>query len=142
VTSAVFENAVRYRDTYDPTKGEPIAWLLGIARRSLAQAFADRAEEPRELDRASASTEFENETIERLTLDSALATLGERDQELIALRYGADLRARQIADVVGLTTNAVEVALHRALTKLRAALEAQEGEPEAVPVLDRNEGPV
>ena len=39
----------------------------------------------------------------------------ERDRELIALRYGADLTARQIADLLDLRTNAVGVALHRAL---------------------------
>ena len=49
--------------------------------------------------------------------------LGERDRELIALRYGADLTARQIGELVGLQTNAVEVALHRALQTLRGLLE-------------------
>jgi DNA-directed RNA polymerase specialized sigma24 family protein len=33
VTSEVFERALRYRDSYDRSKGEPVAWLLGIARR-------------------------------------------------------------------------------------------------------------
>jgi len=36
-----------------------------------------------------------------------------RDRELIALRYGADLSARQIAELLELKMNAVEVALHR-----------------------------
>ena len=47
-----------------------------------------------------------------------MTTLGERDRELIALRYGADLTARQIGELLGLQTNAVEVALHRALQTL------------------------
>ena len=49
--------------------------------------------------------------------------LGERDRELIGLRYGADLTARQIGELLGLQTNAVEVALHRALQQLRQLLE-------------------
>ena len=31
VTSIAIERALRYRSSYDPRKGEPIAWLLGIA---------------------------------------------------------------------------------------------------------------
>ena len=50
----------------------------------------------------------------------------ERDRELIALRYGADLTARQIAELLGAKTNAIEVALHRALGRLRGAYEADE----------------
>ena len=35
VTSDVFERALRYRHSFDPKKGEPIAWLLGIAHRCI-----------------------------------------------------------------------------------------------------------
>lgn len=38
--------------------------------------------------------------------------------------FGGDLTAAQIAEVLELKTNAVEVALHRALARLRHALEA------------------
>ena len=34
ITSAVFERAVRYRKSYDTSKGSPIAWIVGIARRA------------------------------------------------------------------------------------------------------------
>ena len=53
---------------------------------------------------------------------AALARIDERDRELVALRYGADLTARQIGEVLELSTNAVEVALHRALGRLRRLL--------------------
>ena len=36
-TSEVFARALRYRSKYDGSKGTPIAWLLGIARRVLAE---------------------------------------------------------------------------------------------------------
>jgi len=62
--------------------------------------------------------------------------LGQRDRELIALRYGADLRARQIAPLLDLKTNAVEVALHRALARLRAVLEAEIRPEDRPAVLD------
>jgi DNA-directed RNA polymerase specialized sigma24 family protein len=74
---------------------------------------------------AAAPGDLEEEALRRLTLAAALARLGERDRELISLRYGADLSARQIAEVVGARTNAVEVSLHRALTRLRGHLEEE-----------------
>jgi DNA-directed RNA polymerase specialized sigma24 family protein len=46
----------------------------------------------------------------------------------VALRYGADLTARQIAELLGLRTNTVEVALHRALTRLRLTLVPTSGD--------------
>ena len=35
LTSETFERALRYQKSYDATKGEPIAWLIGIARRCI-----------------------------------------------------------------------------------------------------------
>jgi len=124
VTSEVFERAIRGRDTYDPSRGTPVAWVLGIARRALADAMAARpAPDPGAPDVAAA--DMEEDVIRRLTLSAAIATLDERDQELIALRYGADLTARRIAEMLDMRTNAVEVALHRALGRLREVLSAE-----------------
>ncbi len=38
------------------------------------------------------------------------------------MRYGADMKAAQIAEVLETSTNGVEVALHRALRRLRDVL--------------------
>jgi len=124
VTSDVFERAVRYKDSYDREKGEPIAWLMGIARRCISESLAQQ-HNPTPPSLEPDSEEIDEPTIRRLTVRGAVASLDERDQELIALRYGADLTARQIADVLGQTTNAVEVALHRALARLRPELEGE-----------------
>jgi DNA-directed RNA polymerase specialized sigma24 family protein len=43
----------------------------------------------------------------------------------LALRYGADLSAREIGRILGLKTNAVEVALHRTLTRVRSDLQEE-----------------
>jgi RNA polymerase sigma factor (sigma-70 family) len=125
ITSDAIERAFRGRHTYDPSKGAPISWLLGIARRCLSDALAARSllvTEP--LERPN-SIDLEDQSIRRLTLSAAIATLDEREQELIALRYGADLTARRIAEIYGMRTNAVEVALHRALVRLRERLGAE-----------------
>lgn len=126
VTSEVFERALRGRQTYDRSRGAPIAWLLGIARRCIADARLARVTIEANPPEVSDAIDLEARTVERLSLSAAIAFLDERDQDLLALRYGADLTARRIAEVLGMRTNAVEVALHRALTRLRDLLEDEE----------------
>lgn len=123
VTSEVFERALRYRNTYDGSKGKPVTWLLGIASRCASAALAARAEGWAPIEDAPESASFEDDSVRRLMLSAALAQLSDRDQELIALRFGADLTAAQIAHIQDAKTNAVEVALHRALDRLRSILE-------------------
>lgn len=125
VTSEVFERALRYRESYDASRGEPLPWLLGIARRCVedarhrppAAAIADTPE-------GVSPEDLEGDALERLTVAAAMELLDERAQDLVALRYGADLSARQIGALLGLKTNAVEVALHRTLQRLRTELDA------------------
>jgi RNA polymerase sigma factor (sigma-70 family) len=129
VTSDVFERALRYRASYDKSLGRPLPWLLGIARRCVDDAVARRppVTDSQAADQASGE-DVEGEAVQRLAVASALNTLDDRAQDLIALRYGADLSARQIGEILGMKTNAVEVALHRALARLRAQAEDTEGE--------------
>jgi RNA polymerase sigma-70 factor (ECF subfamily) len=122
VTNETFVRALRYRDTFDVSKGEPISWLIGIARRCVDESLSHARPGPDPPDREAAG-DLEADVVQRLTLRAAVSRLSERDRELIALRYGADLSARQIAQRVELSTNAVEVALHRARSRLREELE-------------------
>jgi RNA polymerase sigma-70 factor (ECF subfamily) len=135
VTSDVFERALRYRRSYDESRGVPEQWLIGIARRCVDDALANRlpfAEPPD----TPAPGDLEEDALRRLGLANAFRSLGERDRELLSLRYGADLSAPQIAEILEQSTNAVEVALHRALERLRRQLErdsAEEPPQEPVP---------
>ena len=123
VTSETFARALRYRSSFDPKKGDQVAWLLGIARRCIHDSRVARAGEVELFNDVPAPGELEAESVERLDLRRAVLTLDLRDRELIALRYGSDLTARQIAELQGAKTNAIEVALHRALARLRTHLE-------------------
>ena len=128
ITSETFERALRYRGSFDPRKGDAVGWLLGIARNCLY----DRQLRPREqalVQEQPAAGDLEAEVIERLTLNQALAALSVNDRELLALRYGADLRAREIAHLLDQRTNAVEVALSRARARLAAELEKSSRPP-------------
>jgi RNA polymerase sigma-70 factor, ECF subfamily len=129
VTSDVFERALRYRSSYDPARGEPAAWLVGIARRCVDDAVSKRKLEIAEPPDESSTEDVEAEALQRLTVAAALASLDERGRDLVALRYGADLSARQIAELLGVKTNAIEVALHRTLARLKPELESPRQRP-------------
>ncbi len=130
-TSQTFERALRYRKSYDRARGEPVSWLLGIARNVMAEGFSAPRPEAVELPDIEAPGNLEQEAVGRLSLADALAQLDERERELIALRYGADLTARRIGELLGMKTNAAEVALHRALARLRTRLEGLPSEDDS-----------
>jgi RNA polymerase sigma factor (sigma-70 family) len=130
VTGETFARALRYRDSYDPSKGAAVDWLIGIARRCIGDMLAARRPESDPPDLV-ASGDLEEDTVNRVALWEAVGRLPERDRELIALRYGADLSARQIARQLEMTTNAVEVALHRALGRLRPYVDEPPGRARA-----------
>ena len=126
VTSETFERAIRYRKSYDRRKGEPAAWLLGIARRCIEDALATRGTAAQyEAPDLPGRGDLAEETVERLAVAGAIRSLDERDRELIALRYGADLTARQIADLLGARINTIEVALTRARQRLAEELTSE-----------------
>jgi RNA polymerase sigma factor (sigma-70 family) len=127
-TSDAFERALRYRKSYDPRKGSPAAWLIGIARRSVDDLLAARLHPTDDVPETAAP---ERDAALKLDVARALNRLDERDRELVALRYGADLTAKQIGELLELRTNAVEVALHRALARLRHEL-VRESPPSSV----------
>ena len=124
VTSETFERALRYRESYDQRRGPPAAWLVGIARRCIDDSFRRNAHEllvSEPLDVAGGRDEAADSAL-RLDLLAAVERIADRDRELVALRFGADLRAREIAEFLDLRTNAVEVALHRMLERLSLLL--------------------
>lgn len=130
IASETFERALRYRDSYDAHRGEPVAWLLGIARRCVY----DRSLRPRhsaEHADAGAAADPADTVLLRLELSEALSGLSGPDRELLALRYGADLSTREIARLLDMRRNAVDVALSRARARLRNLLQPQPHEPPA-----------
>jgi RNA polymerase sigma-70 factor, ECF subfamily len=124
VTSEVFERALKYRASYDSSRGEPVSWLLGIARHCLSDR-AVRGRSDASLDEwdGVSPQDVEAEAVQHATLAAVMEGLDERARDLLALRFGADLTARQIGAVLEMKTNAVEVALHRLLAQMRANLD-------------------
>lgn len=144
LTSEAIERGLRYRDSYDPARGTPLTWLIGIARRCLADRALRPVPVPRDdLPEQPTTQDVAGEATVRLSVRAAVARLAPRERELVALRYGADLTARQIAELLELKTNAVEVALHRLHARLReelAAADEPRGASASRPQLDTAAG--
>lgn len=126
VTATAFERAYRRRSHFDPRRGEPRAWLFGIARNAALDELrrrgrhAELSAEPADLAAAPAHESAE-ESERRLAVSTALAALEPRERELIALKFFAGLTNAEIAAVVGIGESNAGTRLHRAMTKLREA---------------------
>jgi RNA polymerase sigma-70 factor, ECF subfamily len=126
VTAAAFERAYRKRNRFDPQRGEPRAWLFGIARNAALDELrrrgrqAEMRAEPADLDGVG-SEEVGEHRERRVAVSAALERLEPRERELIALKFFAGLENREIARVLGLSESNAGTKLHRAMTKLREA---------------------
>jgi len=123
VTSTAIERALRYRSSYDPRKGDALSWVIGIARTCVNDHLRERTSNAQLDEGLAAPLNLEADVVQRLTVAAAVATLDDRDRDLIALRYGADLSTREIGKVLDMRANAVDVALHRTRERLRPELE-------------------
>jgi RNA polymerase sigma-70 factor (ECF subfamily) len=127
VTAQAFERAFRKARSYDPGKGGPRAWLFGIARNAALDELrrgkrtATMVAEP--VDAAAATDDEAERAIERAAVRDALAGLPPRDRELIALKFHAGLDNAELAAVLGVSVSNAGTQLHRAMTKLRRAVD-------------------
>ena len=130
LTQQTFERALAHWGEFDDRRATITTWLLAIARNLVVDHYRARSRRPPtvpldELSEAQLETTGYSDPAVGVgpELESALTALGERERELIALRYGADLSGPQIASVTGLTVANVQQILSRSLRRLRAELE-------------------
>jgi RNA polymerase sigma-70 factor (ECF subfamily) len=132
LTSRTFEKAWRARDRYRSDIAGFATWLLSIARNvAIDHIRARRMHLPLELavDVPSQSITPEDAMLqgsdaERLA--SLLATLPEREREVMALKYGAGMTNRAIARATGLSESNIGTILHRTVQTLRDRWERRE----------------
>jgi RNA polymerase sigma-70 factor (ECF subfamily) len=125
LTSITFERAWRARRRYRRDLGAFATWLLAIARNvAVDHLRRTRRTEPLEEGLGVPGGPTPAEVAERRSdlerLSRLLAGLPDRERELIALKYGADLTNREIARQTGLTESNVGTILHRTIQALRA----------------------
>jgi RNA polymerase sigma-70 factor (ECF subfamily) len=140
IVGDTFERVVRARRRFDRSKGSEQSWIYAIAL-NLVTDHQRRTDSER---RAFENADFAGDRAAGL---DPFADLGERDElfralesldagtrEVLALRFGADLRLKDIAKVTGRPLSTVHEQLHRGLRKLQAQLERGRALPSPPPV--------
>jgi RNA polymerase sigma-70 factor (ECF subfamily) len=128
LTQLTFERALRAWDRFDPTRASARTWLISIASNLLIDHYRrDRTsqQEPVEDHLAHRDLRAEEPDIGLAPeLAVALEELADRERDLVALRFGADLTGPEIAELTGLSLSNVQQILSRSLRKLRSKLGA------------------
>lgn len=130
LTAITFEKAWKTRQNFNPQKGQAHAWIVGIARNVNADHFRRKPVEiPLEcMPEATQSMSADDNLQRKLEFQSIWKILSQypkREQELITLKYGAELTNREIARITGLSESNVGTILHRVVDKLRTEWESK-----------------
>lgn len=116
----------------DEAPSYPLAWLLGIARRTAANTVRGQRRREALSERITAHTipdQTEREVPHEIdeadqSVMAALAALRQGDRELLMLLAWDELEPSQAAQVLGCSNGALAVRLHRARRRFAAALAA------------------
>lgn len=116
-------------------QGEALAWMLAIARRTLANHRRSTGRRLAATDRlrhelaASLPSEGAGGDDRVDEVRSALADLGEDDREVLLLTYWEGLTSEQVAAVVGAGAAATRKRIQRARERLAGALRGHDAGP-------------
>ncbi len=131
VTAVAFERAYRRRRTFDRRRGDERGWLFGIARNAALDELrrnrrtATLVVDPEDVSEdALVSEDGEDMAVRRTAVREALEALTPRERELIALKFHAGLSNAELASVLGVSESNAGTLLHRAVQKLRRAVNA------------------
>lgn len=126
-------DAVRGRSSYDPSKGCPEDWIIGIARNNIRLEIRRRASRPSvngDIGRYLGAIDIKplpDEVLERKEMAqivrSALDRLQTKETMVLEAKYVEELSANDIARQMNMTEKAVYSLLYRAKASLRRELE-------------------
>lgn len=136
LVNAAFERAYISRHQFDESKGSFSTWLFSIARNILIDHHRTHSRHATWVESDSLSPDLvtagptpETQLVQQemvAAMLESLARLGERDQEIISLKFAGRLKNKEIGEILGMKEKTVSVALLRAMRRLR-----QQMEPEA-----------
>ncbi|MBU3215982.1 sigma-70 family RNA polymerase sigma factor [Clostridium estertheticum] len=133
LTSQVFEKIMFKIDMYSQSKSPFEVWMFAIARNIVNDYFrslkkhklfsidtikdlASRGKTPEDI---ILSAESNSE------LSKALKILNERDRNIVSLKFGANLKNQEIAQILDITESNVGVILYRTMKKLKKKIEEE-----------------
>ncbi len=131
-----FLRMVRSADTYQAT-GQFQSWLFRIAgnlarsrarRRKILRWFSFEEHHPDPPSTEPDALQELEMSESRIEVREAIARLPDRQREALVLKQYQNLKYREIADAMGLSVNAVQMLLHRAMQSLRKDLVRGRGE--------------
>ncbi|MFC0623179.1 RNA polymerase sigma factor [Kribbella deserti] len=115
---------VLWRRLDDVPHDTPLPWSYGVARGCLANARRSTQRQLRLVERIARSEPppLAEPSADHEDLLAALRRLKELDREVVTLWAWEGLAPREIAEVTGLTANAVSIRLHKARRQLASSL--------------------
>ena len=127
LTSVVFEKALTKFKSYQSDKAKFSTWIFTIARNTLIDHYrVSRKQQSAELEdginptSSGSSPEDERDRADEvMILHSCLAELSSSEQEIISLKFGAEMTNRQISKMLSLSESNVGIIIYRAVRKLR-----------------------
>lgn len=133
ITSLIFFKLYEKRNYYSSDKAPLFAWVFSIARNTVTDYYRQRArctatslENVEDMvavgqtpDDIAASNEIKRH------LHRALASLSDRERDIIALKFWSGITNREIAKIIGLSESNIGVTLYRAMRRLRHIMEIQ-----------------
>ena len=133
VTQQTFISAWTGRARYRPDQGPLPAWLTGVCRHKIADAWARRDRQRREAEAAVSEAEaapsrgsapgVDTAIADRMLVLDELDLLGQPQRGIIELAFFADLTHAQIAERTGIPLGTVKSHIRRTLERLRTRLE-------------------
>ncbi len=130
VTQATFVSAWRGRERFDPERGDLRGWIVGIAKRRIADALDARTREARRLTAVKDAVEpaVSDGEAEAVEIAYEIEALGDPKRTIVSLAFYEGATHEQIAERLEMPLGTVKSHLRRSLITLRRRWEVRDGQ--------------
>ncbi len=128
VTQATFVSAWRGRETFDPARGDLRGWVVGIAKRRIADAIDSRTREARRLTAVKdvAEPAVSDQEAHAVEIAYDIESLGDPRRTIVSLAFYEGATHQQISERLDMPLGTVKSHLRRSLIALRERWEVND----------------